>query len=158
MVCFTPKRYLRMPQSRSKASAFTSGTFETVLDDPSDALDADAVTRVVLCTGKIGHELLEARGDEHITTAIARIEQLYPWPEARLASLLRRYPNGRDIVWVQEEPSNMGAWSFVADRLRRVATGRPVRLVARAASASPASGSLKVHEQEQRDVLRAAFA
>jgi 2-oxoglutarate dehydrogenase complex dehydrogenase (E1) component-like enzyme len=147
-----------MPQSRSPVSAFTDGTFEAVLDDPSDALDADAVTRLVLCTGKVGHELVDVRDAQDAPAAVIRVEQLYPWPEDDLLALEDRYPNASTLVWVQEEPSNMGAWSFVAERLRRIANGRELRLVARAASASPASGSVKVHEREQHDLLAAAFA
>jgi 2-oxoglutarate decarboxylase len=158
MACFTPKRDLRMPHTRSSVSAFTDGAFHTLLDDPSDTIDAGAVTRVVLCTGKLGHELVDARDRDRAPVSVIRIEQLYPWPEQELRTLLDRYPRARELVWVQEEPSNMGAWTFVAERLRRIAAGRDVRLVARAESASPASGSMKVHEREQLELLRAAFA
>jgi multifunctional 2-oxoglutarate metabolism enzyme len=158
LVCFTPKRYLRMAQSHSPVAAFTDDGFHVVLDDPSDALDADAVGRVVLCTGKIGHELIDARDSEGAVTAIVRVEQLYPWPEAEIVAVLERYSAARELVWVQEEPSNMGAWTFVAERLRAVAGDRSVRPVARAASASPASGSVKVHDREQRDLLAAALS
>ena len=158
LVCFTPKRYLRMPQTHSPLAAFTDDTFHVVLDDPSDALDANAVTRVVLCTGKIGHELIDARDAGGAPVAIVRVEQLYPWPEAELVAVLARYPSAREAMWVQEEPSNMGAWTFVAERLRAIAGDRTVRVVARAASASPASGSVKVHDREQHDLLAAALA
>jgi len=157
MVCFTPKRYLRMPHPRSPASAFTDGSFHTVLVDPPDVVDRGAVTRVLVCTGKVGHELADAR-DDRAAVGIIRIEQLYPWPEAELRSLLQDYPRARELVWVQEEPSNMGAWTFVAERLRRLADGKDVHVIARAASASPAAGSAKVHEREQQELLHAAFA
>ena len=94
LVCFTPKRYLRMSQTHSPVVAFTDDTFHVVLDDPSDALDADAVTRVVLCTGKIGHELIDARDAAGAPVAIVRVEQLYPWPEAELLSVLCALPVG----------------------------------------------------------------
>jgi 2-oxoglutarate decarboxylase len=157
MVCFTPKRYLRMPQTHSPVAAFTDGEFELVLDDPSDTLDPSTVTRVVVCTGKIGHEIVAARDDD-ATIAVVRVEQLYPWPAAELAEVLGRYPEAAELMWVQEEPSNMGAWAFVSHRLRALAGGRPVRSVSRAASASPASGSVKVHEREQQDLVAAALA
>ena len=92
LVCFTPKRYLRMPQTRSPVAAFTDGAFHVVLDDPRDALDAGTVTRVVLCTGKIGHELMDERDAQDAPVAIVRVEQLYPWPEAELVAVLDRYP------------------------------------------------------------------
>jgi 2-oxoglutarate dehydrogenase E1 component len=158
MVCFTPKRYLRMPHTRSPASAFTDGSFQSVLADPPDAVDPEAVTRVLLCTGNVGHELADARAHDRAAVGIVRIEQLYPWPEAELRTLLQDYPQASELVWVQEEPSNMGAWTFVAERLRRLAAGKDVDLVARAASPSPAAGSSKVHSREQEELLHAAFA
>ena len=107
MVCFTPKRYLRMPHTRSPASAFTDGSFHAVLADPREEIDADAVTRVLLCSGKVAHELADARDPDRTAIGIIRIEQLYPWPEAELQTMLHRYPRARELVWVQEEPSNM---------------------------------------------------
>ena len=158
LVCFTPKRYLRMAQTHSPVVAFTDDAFHVVLDDPSDTLDPSTVKRVVLCTGKIGHELIDARDAAGAPVAIVRVEQLYPWPKAELMAVLARYPSARKALWVQEEPSNMGAWTFVAERLRAIAGDRKVRVVARAASASPASGSVKIHDREQHDLLAAALA
>jgi 2-oxoglutarate dehydrogenase complex dehydrogenase (E1) component-like enzyme len=162
LVCFTPKRYLRMPQSRSPLSEFTDGSFAPVLDDRaagSENFRAAEVTRVLVCTGKIGHELMEERDTRSGNVAIVRVEQLYPWPDRELDAVLSRYPNAQELVWVQEEPSNMGAWSFVAPRLDELphAARFTIRMVARAASASPATGSIKVHEREQREVLENAF-
>jgi 2-oxoglutarate dehydrogenase E1 component len=147
-----------MPQTRSTREQLTSGSFELVLDDPAQ-LDRDAVTRVLICTGKIGHELIDQRDARRAPVAVLRVEQLYPWPEARLIAALDTYPNAREMWWVQEEPSNMGAWTFVHERLHRVLRDRAeLRHLARAASASPASGSTKVHDHEQRELLTAAFA
>ncbi len=158
LVCFTPKRYLRMPQTRSTRADLTAGTFEFVLDDRAE-LDRDAVTRVLVCTGKIGHELMDERDAQHSPAAVVRIEQLYPWPESGLRALLDAYPNAREVWWVQEEPSNMGAWAFVQERLRTLLGDRAeLRHIARAASASPASGSTKIHDREQRELLTAALA
>jgi len=156
LVCFTPKRYLRMPQSRSRLAAFTDGRFELVLDDRAAP---DAVARVILCTGKIGHELMDERDARGAPAAVVRVEQLYPWPEDELFAVLDRYPAATQVWWVQEEPENMGAWTYVHNRLHRVLRERAkLKHVARAPSASPASGSSKVHDAEQRRLLEAAFA
>jgi 2-oxoglutarate dehydrogenase E1 component len=156
LVCFTPKRYLRMPSTRSPLAAFTDGAFSPVLDDRAAP---DVVSRVILCTGKIAHELMDERDARSAPAAIVRIEELYPWPEAQLFSLLDRYPDARQVWWVQEEPANMGAWNYIHIRLHRVLRDRAkLKHVARAPSASPASGSSKVHDAEQRRVLAAAFA
>jgi len=156
LVCFTPKRYLRMPQSRSPLAALTHGRFELVLDDRAAP---DTVERVVLCTGKIGHELMDERDAVGAPAAVVRIEQLYPWPQEELFAILDRYPAASQVWWVQEEPENMGAWTYVHNRLHRVLRDRAkLKHVARAASASPASGSSKVHDAEQRHLLEAAFA
>jgi 2-oxoglutarate dehydrogenase complex dehydrogenase (E1) component-like enzyme len=156
LVCFTPKRYLRMPSTRSPLDAFTNGAFSTVLDDRAAP---DLVNRVILCTGKIGHELMDERDALGARAAVVRIEQLYPWPEAELFSILDRYPDANQVWWVQEEPANMGAWNYIHIRLHRVLRERAkLKHVARAPSASPASGSSKVHDAEQRRLLAAAFA
>jgi multifunctional 2-oxoglutarate metabolism enzyme len=156
LVCFTPKRYLRMPQTRSPLSAFTEGSFEVVLDDRAAP---DRVNRVILCTGKIAHELMDERDRRGAPAAVVRVEQLYPWPEAELFALLDRYPDAKQVFWVQEEPANMGAWNYIHIRLHRVLRDRAkLKHVARAPSASPASGSSKVHDAEQQRLLAAAFA
>jgi len=157
LVCFTPKRYLRMPQTRSSVDQLTGDTFHRVLDDRSTDLDPATVERVVLCTGKLGHELMDRRDEAGTPVAVVRIEQLYPWPEAELLATLARYPNASQLRWVQEEPANMGAWSFVDGALRRsLGDSRHWDHSARHASASPATGSPKVHEREQRAVVDAA--
>jgi multifunctional 2-oxoglutarate metabolism enzyme len=157
LVCFTPKRYLRMPQTRSPLHDFTEGRFETVLDDRAAP---DDVRRVLLCTGKIAHELMGERDARGAPVAVVRVEQLFPWPEPELLALLDEYPRARQVWWVQEEPANMGAWFYAHDRLHRVLRDRNAKLrhIARSPSASPASGSSKVHDREQKDVLAAAFA
>ncbi len=155
LVCFTPKRYLRMPHSRSPLAALTDGGFELVLDDRAAP---DAVRRVILCSGKIAHELMDERDARNAPAAIVRVEQLFPWPEAELFAILDRYPDAKQVWWVQEEPENMGAWTYVHSRLHRVLRERAkLKHVARTPSASPASGSSKVHDAEQHAVLAAAF-
>jgi 2-oxoglutarate dehydrogenase E1 component len=158
LVCFTPKRYLRMPQTRSARRDLTAGTFVTVLDDRAE-LDRESVTRILVCTGKIAHELMDERDARRAPVAVVSVEQLYPWPESRLRTVLDGYPNAREVWWVQEEPSNMGAWTFVHERLADTLRDRAqLQRIARAASASPASGSTKVHDREQRALLEAAFS
>ena len=111
-----------------------------------------------MCTGKIGHELRQERQRRNDTsTGIVFLEQLYPFPEGEISQELARHATAKEIVWVQEEPANMGALSFVLPRLRRVAQ-RPVRSIRRSASASPATGSAKAHALEQKTLISLAFA
>ncbi|HEX6312253.1 MAG TPA: multifunctional oxoglutarate decarboxylase/oxoglutarate dehydrogenase thiamine pyrophosphate-binding subunit/dihydrolipoyllysine-residue succinyltransferase subunit, partial [Acidimicrobiia bacterium] len=157
LVCFTPKRYLRMPHTKSPVEAFTKGGFRYALDDRA-TLDRDAVRRVLLCTGKVGHELMDTRDEMGAPAAVVRVEQLYPWPEDELAETLERYGNAREVWWVQEEPANMGAWGHVHAKLIRLARDRAeLGHVAREPSASPATGSATVHDREQAQLLTAAF-
>ena len=115
--------------------------------------------RILLCTGKIGHELRDERKKrKDNSTAIVFLEQMYPFPEAELVKELERHSSARDIVWVQEEPANMGAMFYMLPRLRHIAGERPVLSVKRSASASPATGSAKAHEMEQNTLLALAFS
>jgi 2-oxoglutarate dehydrogenase E1 component len=160
LVCFTPKRYLRMQHSRSPVTDLTSGAFRPVLDDRAAAtMDPATVRRVVLCTGKIGHELMDARDNSSAPVAVVRVEQLYPWPETELAGVLGRYPSPTEVWWVQEEPGNMGAWNYAHGKLLRLTRdrGSELRHVARRASASPASGSIRMHEREQAELIAEAL-
>ena len=156
LVIMTPKRYLRMPASRSAVSELTDGRFAAVLGD-QESPPGETVRRVVLSTGKFGHELIERRNKETAPVAVIRLEQLYPFPGADLKAALEAYPDA-ELVWAQEEPENMGAWSFVQSHLRRV-LGPDVAItpVAREESGSPASGSQTVHEREQDELLAAAI-
>jgi 2-oxoglutarate decarboxylase len=157
LVCFTPKRYLRMTQSRSPVAAFTDGRFELVLDDPG-APEPKSVARVLLSTGKIAHELIDRRDELSAPAAVVRIEQLYPWPDDEIIATLDRYPNTTQVIWVQEEPANMGAWNYAHGKLHRILRDRAeLRHVARPPGAAPASGSQVVHEREQAALLTAAF-
>ena len=154
LVVFTPKSLLRDPRACSRIEALTEGRFLTVIPDAEVA----AAERVLVCTGKIGHELRSERerlGDS--TTAIVLLEQLYPFPEQELARELERHASAREVVWVQEEPANMGALFFVRPRLRRLASPRPIRSVKRSSSASPATGSARAHAIEQAALLALAF-
>ena len=159
LICFTPKKYLRMAQSRSPLTALTDDSFHAVLGDRAGPGDAKAVRRVLLCTGKIGHELMDARDERAAQVAVIRVEQLAPWPDRELMAALDAYPKAKQVWWVQEEPGNMGAWNYVHAKLHRVLRDRAdLRHVARHASASPASGSAKLHDREQRELIEAALA
>jgi len=154
LVVFTPKSMLRHPEASSPLEEFTHGRFQNVLPEH----DVTRAGRMLICTGKIAHELRrERQKQEAAATAIVALEQLYPFPEQELRGELDRHPDAREIVWVQEEPANMGALFYVLPWLERVAQGRPVRSVKRSASASPATGSAKAHELEQRTLLTLAF-
>src|SRR6202030_828633 len=155
LVVFTPKSMLRNPAATSALADLTTGRFRPVIPDRGDG----SATRVLLCTGKIGHELQAARKQRDDTsTAIVFLEQLYPFPEPELAGEMDRHRDAREFVWVQEEPANMGALAFLLPRLERLARGRAVLSVKRSASASPATGSHKAHEMEQKTLLTLAFA
>ncbi|HET9071357.1 MAG TPA: thiamine pyrophosphate-dependent enzyme, partial [Acidimicrobiales bacterium] len=158
LVLFTPKRYLRGREAYSPAEAFTTGSFREVLDDPTIAGSPD-VRRVVLATGKVSLDLLGARNTASVPdVAVVRVEQLFPWPEDQIAAALSGYANAEEVVWLQEEPRNMGAWAFVRDRLASLVSG-DYRLtsVTRVASGSPATGSHAMHDLEQSDLLERAL-
>ncbi len=155
LVVFTPKSLLRNPRACSKVEALACEQFHPVLADA----EVEKAERILLCSGKVGHELRaerERRADA--ATTIVLLEQLYPFPERELADELKRHERAREIVWVQEEPANMGALFFVQPLVERLAGSRPVRSVKRSASASPATGSAKAHAREQAALLALAFA
>ena len=154
LVIFTPKSMLRHPDASSPIEDFTHKRFLPVLED----YEVPDAARILICTGKIGHELrAERKKRKDLTTAVVFVEQLYPFPETELTAALEKHPSARDIVWVQEEPSNMGALFYMLPRLRRIAGNRPVLSVKRSAGASPATGSAKAHEVEQKTLLTLAF-
>ncbi len=163
LVVLTPKSQLRTNQSRSRVQDLTSGSFSVALDDRSVSDEAAAsIRRVVLASGKVAIEAMVARGDagglDALPVAIVRIEQLYPWPAEGIASILHRYPNAEEICWLQEEPANMGPWSFAEAHLVRAHGGASsIRRVSREESASPATGVHTIHAQEQRALIRAAL-
>ncbi|HEX5366043.1 MAG TPA: multifunctional oxoglutarate decarboxylase/oxoglutarate dehydrogenase thiamine pyrophosphate-binding subunit/dihydrolipoyllysine-residue succinyltransferase subunit [Acidimicrobiales bacterium] len=157
LVLFTPKSLLRARAARSSLDELTSGHFREVLDDPR-VPDPDAVRRIVLCSGKVGQEALAERDKRGVPVAVVRVEQLYPWPEDQLVQAVGRYPRAREIVWLQEEPANMGAWAFVQARLaERFAGDHDVLRVSRHEAGSPATGSHTIHVQEQEAILEAAL-
>jgi 2-oxoglutarate dehydrogenase E1 component len=154
LIVFTPKSMLRNPDASSPVAAFTAPRFQNVLPET----EVSQVKRLLLCTGKIGHELrIERAKHKHSTTGIVFVEQLYPWPEAELTAEIARHPEAREVVWVQEEPNNMGALSFVMPRLRRLFPDRTVLSIKRSAAASPATGSAKAHDLEQKTLISLAL-
>ena len=156
LIVFTPKSMLRAAQTRSPLGEFEQGSFQTVLDD--HVSDVALVTRVVLASGKVSHEALGHRDATGATAvAVVRVEQLYPWPAAEIERVLSGYPNLAEVVWLQEEPENMGAWPFVHLRMHDHLRHVRVLHVARAESASPATGSGLVHAAEQADLLSRAI-
>ena len=157
LIVMTPKSLLRAKAARSKTAELTEGRFYETFDDISVA-DPGAVERVLLCSGKIAYELMAERDRQKAPAAIVRIEQLYPFPDDQLTEILSTYPNIREVRWVQEEPPNMGSWHFIHFHLRdRLPDGIKLSMAARAESASPATGSQTIHQQEQEQLLRDAF-
>jgi 2-oxoglutarate dehydrogenase E1 component len=159
LVVFSPKSLLRAKAAHSTVDELTSGSFAEVLDDPRYAsADRSGVDRVLLCSGKIAHELAAARDSDDLDVAVVRIEQLYPWPEDQVREILDSYPSARLVRWVQEEPENMGAWSFVQRRLALLCgPDRTLDHVSRPESGSPATGSHAIHVQEQNQVIEGAL-
>ncbi|MFZ9401801.1 MAG: multifunctional oxoglutarate decarboxylase/oxoglutarate dehydrogenase thiamine pyrophosphate-binding subunit/dihydrolipoyllysine-residue succinyltransferase subunit [Ilumatobacteraceae bacterium] len=158
LVVMSPKQPLRMKESRSPVTELTQGSFEEVLDDPFVA-DRAAVRRVVLCSGKVAWDAMSERTKRGAAVAVVRVEQLYPFPEAQINDVLTRYPNAKEVLWLQEEPENMGAWQFVEHIIWRLKDrGYDLRHVARVESGSPATGSKAVHDQELADLMDSTFA
>jgi len=154
LVVFTPKSMLRHPDASSPIEDFTHKSFLNVIPDTT----VGETDRILICTGKIGHELQnERKKRKDTTTAIVFLEQLYPFPDEEVVAEFDRHGKHADIVWVQEEPANMGAMFNMLPRLKRIAGDRPVLSVKRSSSPSPATGSAKAHEVEQKTLLTLAF-
>ena len=163
LILMTPKSLLRHKLAVSKAADFQGDThFKRILSDTNGAADAET-KRLVLCTGKVAYDLIEARdasGDKH--TQIVRIEQLYPFPGEALTARLKKMTHLEEVIWVQEEPRNQGYWSFVEPFIEdalRAAKSKPQRprYAGRAAAASPATGLMKRHQMEQGALVAEAL-
>lgn len=149
----TPKSGLRHPDAVSDVKALTKGGFQEILDD--ETVDAKKVRKVLLVSGRLWFDLLKKQRDENIKdVAIVRLEQLYPLPEKQLQALRKKYAKA-EFVWVQDEPRNMGAWSYLLNRLYE---SFPMKVISRKLSASPATGFKKQHLKENAQILEAAFA
>jgi 2-oxoglutarate dehydrogenase E1 component len=159
LVAMMPKALLRKEGALSELSEFTDGAFQDVIDDPSiKSSDRDRVRRVLVCTGKVYYTLRDARSAEHASdVAIVRVEQLYPFPAEQLAKIFASYGRTQEVVWVQEEPRNRGAWTFMESRLRALLPDTIVTYIGRDAAASPATGSMAEHIQEERELVSAAL-
>jgi 2-oxoglutarate dehydrogenase E1 component len=160
LVLMTPKSLLRHPMAASPVEEFTSGTFRPVLDDPQAADRRDQVTRLVLCSGKVAIDLDSSPERADATNvAVVRVEQLAPFQYTAIGNVIKSYPNLQEIVWLQEEPQNMGAWLFVRPRLRELVEQTfPIRYIGRPETSSPAEGSLAKHTEMQGRIVAAAFA
>jgi 2-oxoglutarate dehydrogenase E1 component len=151
LVLMQPKSLLRLPEASSRLSDLVDGEFRTVIDDQSVSENRDQVKRLVFCTGKMYYDLAQKRAP-HV--ALVRVEQLYPWPDKEVAAIVDLYPSVEEVVWAQEEPKNMGAWTYVSPRLR-VSTGTSliVRYIGRPERASPAEGYAAAHKAEQERIV-----
>jgi 2-oxoglutarate dehydrogenase E1 component len=154
----TPKSLLRLPACTSSLEELAQGRFLEVIPDPS--YTGKGIKRVLLCSGKVYYDLVKQREElGRKDVAIVRLEQFYPFPEEQFKAALEPYADGTDLVWVQDEPQNMGGWPFLRLRFCTRALERfPFRGVTRPPSASPATGSARSHRLEQEELLSRAFA
>ncbi len=159
LIVMTPKSLLRNPRVYSSLTDLAAGRWQPIIDDAAAEANRAAVRRLILCSGKVYVDLsADPRRAERRDVAVARVEQLYPWPADELVTLLAGYPNAAEVVWLQEEPANAGAWEFVQPRLLRLLDGRlPLRLIARPRRASPAEGTMAMHLLSQAALLERAF-
>jgi 2-oxoglutarate dehydrogenase E1 component len=157
LIIFTPKSLLRAKYASSPAEEFIHGRFNEILGS-SQAGPVDNVKRIIFCSGKVYYDLLNYRNDRKIdNAAIIRIEQLYPLAEKKLREMLKPFPKNTKLVWCQEEPQNMGAWTFIEPRLRALFCTE-IAHAGREASASPAVGALARHKREQARLVADAFS
>jgi 2-oxoglutarate dehydrogenase E1 component len=155
LVVMTPKSLLRNPRALSPIIDLSHGSFQEVMDDP---LAPAKPRRLLLCSGKLYYDLAAAREEkQNAGTAIVRLEQLYPFPREQLSKILKTYKSASEVMWVQEEPRNRGAWGFVNDRFEREFPGVALSYIGREESASPATGSHARHEREQQQIVVAAL-
>jgi 2-oxoglutarate dehydrogenase E1 component len=164
LIVFTPKRMLRHLKAVSNINELMTGSFREVLDDTT-GIELSRVNRVLMCSGQVYYDILAAREARNIqngaqNVAIVRLEQIYPFRADQVRDILARYAETAEVVWVQEEPRNMGAWRFVQEQMQPILdpTQRVLRYAGRAPSASPAAGSLKRHQQELAELLDQAFS
>jgi 2-oxoglutarate dehydrogenase E1 component len=157
MVLMQPKSMLRLPDAMSGIADLSDAQFQPVIDDAATKGREAKITRLILCTGKIYHEIRAANPGAHV--ALVRIEELYPWPSTAIGAVIGRYPNLTEVVWTQEEPKNMGAWTFAEPRLR-MATGNvlTLRYAGRPERASPAEGYEASHKADQARIIAEALA
>ena len=158
LIIMTPKSLLRMPEAKSKKEEFTKGMFDVIIDD--EVRDRSQIKRIIVTSGKVYYDLIKYRRENNISdTAIVRLEQYYPYHNEIMKEVLKSYKKAEEVVWVQEEPRNMGAWNFLAILLNNDLTEyQKLYCVSPAASASPAAGSMSKFNEEHNDVLKSAFS
>ncbi|MFZ1459578.1 MAG: multifunctional oxoglutarate decarboxylase/oxoglutarate dehydrogenase thiamine pyrophosphate-binding subunit/dihydrolipoyllysine-residue succinyltransferase subunit, partial [Ignavibacteria bacterium] len=158
LVILTPKSLLRMPEAKSVKDEFSYGKFNEIIDD--NVTDKSKVKLLILTSGKVYYDLMKYRNDNKISDAvIVRVEQYYPYKSDMMKEILSSYKNANDVVWVQEEPENMGAWNFMALRLRKdISEWQKLYYVCRQESASPAAGSMSKHIETQNELIRRSFS
>jgi 2-oxoglutarate dehydrogenase E1 component len=159
MIVMTPKSLLTRPEAVSREEDFLEGScFQEILPDVMNFEDPTRVNRIVFCSGKVYYDLAAYREEQDIkNSAIIRIEQLYPFNDQMLEAIISQYPSASKYVWCQEEPLNMGAWSYIYPRLERV-LGQRVRYAGRRPASSPAAGSKAMHYREQKSLIESAFS
>ena len=151
-----PKSLLRLPEAASRVEELASGSFRSVIDDQVASQQREQVRRLVFCTAKMYYDLLAKRAGN--TIALVRVDELYPWPHEEIGRIVDLYPAIEDVVWAQEEPKNMGAWSYVWPRLRAsVGNVQALRYVGRPERASPAEGYDSAHKAEQERIVAEAL-
>ncbi len=158
LIIMTPKSLLRHSKVVSSIEELANGAFHEVLDDDT-VTDKKEVSRVIFCSGKVYYDLLEMRDKEELEdVALVRIEQFYPFADESISNVLDEYSNAEQLIWCQEEPQNMGGWSFIRSRLEElVGDKRKIKYAGRVASASPATGSAQIHSAEQELLVREAL-
>lgn len=162
LIVMAPKSLLRNPRVASKTEAFSNGKFSTILEQPGLGKNKERIERILLCSGKIAVDLeaeLDSHEDAKDLLHIIRVEQLYPFPKKEIQEIFSRYSNLKEIVWVQEEPKNMGSWMYIEPRLREIApNGVPVKYIGRPDRSSPSEGSSEIHNIEQNRILTESLA
>lgn len=161
LIVMTPKGLLRNPNTLSSPSEFSSEKWLPVIDDPMNDKQASKVTRLILCSGKVYWDLVSTPiRKKHPEIAVARVEQLYPRPKEEIKEMVARYPKINELVWVQEEPQNMGAWKYMLPFLRRKVTDykNPIHYIGRKRNSSPAEGSSSMHKVNQELIIEQAFS
>jgi 2-oxoglutarate dehydrogenase E1 component len=158
LIVMTPKSLLRHAKAGSSLADLTNGKFQRIIDDPDVSAHRSSVTRMILCSGKVYVDVVTALApQDRAHCAVVRIEELYSFPTEELQDVIRGYTNLRDVVWLQEEPQNMGAWTYVAPHIKvLLPDGLPFSYVGRAPSASPAEGSQSDHVEEQNRIIQRA--
>ena len=158
MILMTPKSLLRLPEAKSPKNEFINGSFKEIIDDDT-VNNKNEIKKLLLTSGKVYYDLIKFRTENKITdAAIIRVEQFYPYKSDQVKGIFSSYTNAKKIVWVQEEPRNMGAWNFLYPRLTEdLNEGQKLTYSGRPEGASPAVGSSKISRQQQKDLVEIAF-